>query len=493
MGKQTIFRGSTANDGSGDNLRLGAQKINENFTEVYTALGDGSTLASGTYITTTSTNVLWNKSIDATTNTLTNIPNSALDTIANSKLANSTITIAGDTGSSDTDLGDTITFEGGSGITTTVTADKVSFATDGSIVTETSTDVLTNKTIDGGTNTLQNIENASLTNSSIGIGGVTLNLGDTDPTPALNLTDANSYPTSSLSGTITNTQLAGSISNDKLVNSTIRIGDDTSTNFNVGLGESFEFIGGNGVSTEINNNRMTFSVASLPNASLANSSITLGTDTINLGDTTTSIAGLSLTGSGTVDLTGAGSKIRHDFAGYGALPAFATYPGMYAFDTVGNRPYYSSGSGWVRVLDENASISAHTDVNTTGVADRNILQFSSAQGRFNTVNEACARMTITNGGSSNYLFDGDGFSTQASNPTLYLKKGMKYELTIDASGHPFRIQSTSGTSGTVYNDGVVNNSTADGIIVWTVNMDTPATLYYQCTAHSAMQGTINIT
>ena len=32
MGKQTIFRGASANDGSGDNLRLGAQKVNENFT-----------------------------------------------------------------------------------------------------------------------------------------------------------------------------------------------------------------------------------------------------------------------------------------------------------------------------------------------------------------------------------------------------------------------------------------------------------------------------
>ena len=40
MGKQTIFRGASANDGSGDNLRLGAQKVNENFTELYTALGD---------------------------------------------------------------------------------------------------------------------------------------------------------------------------------------------------------------------------------------------------------------------------------------------------------------------------------------------------------------------------------------------------------------------------------------------------------------------
>ena len=32
MGKQVVFRGTAANDGTGDNLRLGAQKINENFT-----------------------------------------------------------------------------------------------------------------------------------------------------------------------------------------------------------------------------------------------------------------------------------------------------------------------------------------------------------------------------------------------------------------------------------------------------------------------------
>ena len=41
MAKQTIFRGSVANDGTGDNLRLGANKINDNFTELYTLLGDG--------------------------------------------------------------------------------------------------------------------------------------------------------------------------------------------------------------------------------------------------------------------------------------------------------------------------------------------------------------------------------------------------------------------------------------------------------------------
>jgi hypothetical protein len=49
-------------------------------------------------------------------------------------------------------------------------------------------------------------------------------LGQTDATPAFDLSDATNYPTSSLSGTITNAQLAGSIANAKLSNSTVSYG-----------------------------------------------------------------------------------------------------------------------------------------------------------------------------------------------------------------------------------------------------------------------------
>ena len=44
MAKQTVGIGSSANDGSGDTLRAGADKINDNFSEVYAALGNGTTL-----------------------------------------------------------------------------------------------------------------------------------------------------------------------------------------------------------------------------------------------------------------------------------------------------------------------------------------------------------------------------------------------------------------------------------------------------------------
>ena len=47
MAKQTIDIGSSANDGTGSSLRAGGVLINDYFNDIYTALGDGSTLSSG--------------------------------------------------------------------------------------------------------------------------------------------------------------------------------------------------------------------------------------------------------------------------------------------------------------------------------------------------------------------------------------------------------------------------------------------------------------
>ena len=68
------------------------------------------------------------------------------------------------------------------------------------------------------------IANAKLVNDSVSYGGVSLDLGQTDATPAFDLSDATNYPTSSLSGTITNAQLAGSIAIAKLGNEGLSYG-----------------------------------------------------------------------------------------------------------------------------------------------------------------------------------------------------------------------------------------------------------------------------
>tara|TARA_R110000744_G_scaffold112747_1_gene211445 strand:- start:107 stop:757 length:651 start_codon:yes stop_codon:yes gene_type:complete len=44
MTLQTVGVGSSANDGAGDTLRTGATKINANFSEIYTAIGNGTAL-----------------------------------------------------------------------------------------------------------------------------------------------------------------------------------------------------------------------------------------------------------------------------------------------------------------------------------------------------------------------------------------------------------------------------------------------------------------
>jgi hypothetical protein len=53
MSYQPINLGSTANDGTGDTLRVSGVKTNENFVELYTLLGDGTDLSSGISATAT--------------------------------------------------------------------------------------------------------------------------------------------------------------------------------------------------------------------------------------------------------------------------------------------------------------------------------------------------------------------------------------------------------------------------------------------------------
>ena len=106
-----------------------------------------------------------------------------------------------------------------------------------------------------------------------------------------------------------------------------------------------------------------------------------------------------------------------------------------------------------------------------------------------------SQFVVTANGSSAYRFDGAGFpSTSGDNPTIYLKKGQTYYFRNTTSGHPFRIQSTAGTGGTVYNTGVTDNnaSGSTGVVIFHVPMSAPATLYYQCSSHGSMVGTITI-
>ena len=85
MALQTLGIGTTLNDGTGDTLRGGGSKINDNFSEIYTLLGDGEDLSSGisssaTVITLTAPTISGAVGGTQTSATITTLANTTINT-----------------------------------------------------------------------------------------------------------------------------------------------------------------------------------------------------------------------------------------------------------------------------------------------------------------------------------------------------------------------------------------------------------------------------
>ena len=100
------------------------------------------------------------------------------------------------------------------------------------------------------------------------------------------------------------------------------------------------------------------------------------------------------------------------------------------------------------------------------------------------------KYTIASPYSGQYSVIGPGFDTATVNPTLTLMRGQKYvfDNTVHNNGHPLQIR--NGYQGSAYTSGVIGGGTAT--ITFTVPMDAPLKLYYQCINHPAMGNTIYI-
>ena len=133
------------------------------------------------------------------------------------------------------------------------------------------------------------IANAKLANSTVSFGGISLALGASDATPAFDLADATNYPTSSLTGTITNAQLAGSIANAKLANSSITVSDGSNTSA-VALGGTITYAAGEGLDVAESSGTVTYSAEDATSSNKGVASFT--------GDFSVSSGAVSLGASG---------------------------------------------------------------------------------------------------------------------------------------------------------------------------------------------------
>jgi hypothetical protein len=487
MAKQTLNLGSVQNDGTGTNLRAGGTIINANFNEIYTAIGNG------TSITLTATPTELNLLAGATAI----VTNSNSVTLTNKTLALGSNTISGTTAQFNTAL------------------------TDDDFATLTNTVTLTNKTISGANNTLSNIGNSSLTNSSFSIrddssSAISISLGGT-----LKLKSNDGITTTVSQGdTITislDSDVLTETSTDTLTNKSISLATNTITGtiaqFNTAVSDAdLATLTGSETLTNKTISGSSNTLSNIANGSLTNSSITLGSTSTSLGGTTTSIAGLSLTGSAnTIDLTSSGNKLKFNFANSGALPNATTYAGMFATTTGTAKAFFADSGGWNEIASENSSINLFTDVDLTTQApsDQQGLVWVSSSGKFvpgtGDLIKTAALIDVTNSMSSSYLFNSH---YSGNNPTLYFRPGQTYAFRLNnVTGHPFHLQTVSGaySSGNAYTTGLTHISLTgvittgasallkvSGILYYEVPSNLSTTIYYVCQNHSSMAGKIVI-
>jgi len=386
MTKKSIDIGSAANDGTGSNLRVGGGIVNDNFNEIYTAIGDGSTidlnrlrlLAGGTGIDTTlvgntvtfdidstvltetSTDTLSNKSIDLATNTITGTTalfNTALSDDNFATIAG-TETLTSKTLTSpviNTPTGDVVTLTGAQTLTDKIlTSPEINTPT-GDVVTKSGTQTLTNKT---------------LTSPHI-------------TTPSGDVVSLSGFQT------ITNKTLTTPIITGSLFN----IADDTSTTSSIEQGDVLKITGGTGISSVVSGDTITLTAsgitnselsgtAGITNANLANNSVTIGSTAISLGTTASTINGLSLIGSAYITVSGQNSAIRFNHANLAAFPSYTTYSGSPALAEDTLKPYVATSSGWVEMLTENSSADDISNISMVGITDGQVLAWSSSTTKF---------------------------------------------------------------------------------------------------------------
>ena len=192
----------------------------------------------------------------------------------------------------------------------------------------------------------------------------------------------------------------------------------------------------------------------------------------------------NITGSGNIDLQGGGSKLKFNFANSSSFPNSTTYSGAIAMAENTNNLFFATASGWITLLTENDSINVLSDVDTTTSAPSygQVLVYENVGGTgrwrpndYTPADRISAQFTITANGSTDYVFNGDGFignggvANPQNDPVLYLKKGHTYKFVMNqGSSHPFHIRVSSG--GSDYNFGVTNNGASSGNLIFNVPM-----------------------
>lgn len=490
MAKSLINTGTAADAGDGDNLRAGAAKVNSNVNEIYTAIGDGTTLKS-----------LVNNSLELDVPPLQNIVNK-ISLLANTTAELNAINAA--------DYQGTLIFVSETGSLYLAHGNvwnKVLLDTsEGNILNYTSP--LKDVAYGGALNDLDDVDTESVTPFS----GAVLKYDGTKWSPAVDVTEGGtgldadtldgqdgSYylnwnnfankPTVPASltdlgivdgtvGQVLTTDGNGAftfttVSSGSTQNVFTQVDGDNGTTTANSTEDVLTIAGGTNIATQVVGDTVTISYVGDPNSGEANQnafSFVQGDSGIAEADTTTDT--LSILGGTNITTTVTGDTVTIDYSG--SDPTFASLADTTITSPVDGAVLAWNGASWI-------------DVPQT--IDQMALQ-------------AITRLVVTAAGTSGYLFDQYG-ATQ--DPTIYAINGTTIAFDLNdasLSSHPFTIETSGGLQ---YSEGLVHVSNSGTVLTGTdAQGQTSGTLYwkipatisgnyaYQCSAHPSMRGNITI-
>ena len=484
MAKSTINLGTAANDGTGDSLRAGATKVNANVNELYSALGNGTTIKdivnSSLELDVPNDDTKINKVAfhAATLNQMNAISTSTYHGAMLHVHEGGTVYVA------HSGAWRKLLLDASAGTITNYTDPLKSVAYIGDINSLTDVDTTSQApqagnvlkwdgakwapgidTASGGggtdADTLDGFDSSYFTNYN------NLNNKPTIPTSITNLsiTDGSSGQVLSANGNGTFTFITPAAGGLQNIYATIDA--DTGTTTANATADTLTLAGGTNITTSIVGDTVTFNYSgdALSGEANQNAFSNVQSDSgIAQADTTTDT--LTIAGGTNITTAVTGDTVTIN----GTVPTFASLTDTDLTGAIAGNVLVYNGTNWIdsgATLDEIAY-------------------------------PAITTLVVTADSSNGYKFDQYG---NTEDPTIYALSGATIAFKLsNLSSHPFQIETSGGSQ---YDNGLVHvapdgtqttgssaQGKTSGTLYWKIPANISGNYQYVCTVHSAMQGTI---